>query len=106
MSKKIPGFWRNPSATISITHSEGVLKGNTNKLLVDFDARETSIDQLVWEEPVVVHEVTASGVEQSWNYVVENGNRLRIRSADNEGDGIYRHECRYPFTVCGKTYSK
>lgn len=46
---------------------------------------------------VRVHEVTASGIDQWWNYNVDNPNRLKLRETDNG-------ECVFPFTYQGVEY--
>mmetsp|Transcript_15451 Transcript_15451/g.23322 ORF Transcript_15451/g.23322 Transcript_15451/m.23322 type:complete len:779 (+) Transcript_15451:122-2458(+) len=55
---------------------------------------------------VVLHELTASGIDQHWNEPVDNSNRLRVRSADYKGDGVFVNECNFPFTYGGVQYNE
>jgi len=52
----------------------------------------------------VLYEVTASGIDQNWVEDVENSNRVRVRSADTRGDGMYDQECNFPFVVFGVSF--
>lgn len=54
---------------------------------------------------VVLHEVTASGIDQHWDETIYNANRLRARTADNRGDGVFQYECNFPFEYNGVTYT-
>lgn len=54
---------------------------------------------------VVLYEVTASGIDQNWNEAIYNANRLRVRTADWRGDGVFQHECNFPFIYQGVTYN-
>jgi alkaline phosphatase D len=54
---------------------------------------------------VVLYEVTASGIDQWWDETILNSNRLRIRTADNQGDGVFDKECNFPFISDGVTYT-
>ena len=40
-----------------------------------------------------LYEVTASGIDQNWPYTIYNSNRVRTRSADHEGSGLFDVEC-------------
>jgi hypothetical protein len=48
---------------------------------------------------VRVHEVTASGIDQWWNFDVPNPNRLKLRETDSGS------ECVFPFTYNGVEYN-
>ena len=52
----------------------------------------------------VLHEVTASGIDQRWDFAIENSHRLRLRTADESGNGKFRRECNFPFVYQGTTY--
>jgi alkaline phosphatase D len=45
----------------------------------------------------ILYEVTASGIELNYPYPDPNANRLKVRSADKKGDGIFQLECKFPF---------
>jgi alkaline phosphatase D len=45
----------------------------------------------------ILYEVTASGIELNYPFPDPNANRLKVRSADERGDGIFQHECKFPF---------
>mmetsp|Transcript_33855 Transcript_33855/g.49377 ORF Transcript_33855/g.49377 Transcript_33855/m.49377 type:complete len:733 (-) Transcript_33855:349-2547(-) len=47
---------------------------------------------------VRVHEVTASGIDQRWNQIIPNPNRLKLRETDSGS------ECALPFTYRGVVY--
>jgi alkaline phosphatase D len=53
----------------------------------------------------VIYEVTASGIDKNFPYPDSNANRLRIRSADSVGDGVFQHECKFPFKSEGIEYN-
>ena len=53
---------------------------------------------------VTLYEVTASGIDQNWDEVILNSNRLRVRTADYRGDGVFDKECNFPFVYEGVTY--
>ena len=53
---------------------------------------------------VQLHEVTASGIDQSWNENIYNANRARHRTADHQGDGLFDKECNFPFRYQGVDY--
>lgn len=53
---------------------------------------------------VQLHEVTGSGIDQSWNENILNANRVRMRSADSQGDGVFDKECTFPFWYQGAQY--
>lgn len=53
----------------------------------------------------VLYEVTGSGIDQRWDYTVPNANRVRIRSADYQGNGDFTKECNFPFVYDGVTYN-
>lgn len=55
--------------------------------------------------PQTLYEVTASGIDQRWNYNVPNANRIRIRSADYRGNNDFTKECNFPFIYNGVTYN-
>lgn len=59
----------------------------------------------VFGPSVVLHEVTASGIDQSWDETILNANRLRLRTADNQGNGVFDKECNFPFIFEGITYT-
>ena len=44
-----------------------------------------------------LYEVTGSGVYQDFNHDILNGNRLRARSCDHQGDGPFNQACVFPF---------
>ena len=52
----------------------------------------------------VIYEVTASGIDQNFPYPDPNANRLKVRSADTAGDGVYQRECQFPFKYEGVEY--
>lgn len=52
-------------------------------------------------ESQVIYEITASGIDTNFPYADPNANRLKVRSADNAGDGVYQHECKFPFKYEG-----
>lgn len=54
---------------------------------------------------VHLHEVTASGIDQNWNEDILNANRVRVRSADSQGDGVFDKECKFPFIYEGQQYN-
>ena len=54
---------------------------------------------------VVLHEITASGIDQYWDETIYNSNRLRVRTADYQGDGQFSYECNFPFIYGGVTYT-
>ena len=45
-----------------------------------------------------LYEVTASGIDQWWNFDIENPNRVLIMRADEYGRGAKIYECKLPFT--------
>ena len=45
----------------------------------------------------MLYEVTGSGVYQDFNHDILNGNRLRARSCDHQGDGPFNQACVFPF---------
>jgi len=51
-----------------------------------------------------LYEVTGSGVYQDFNHDIPNGNRLRARSCDHQGDGPFNQACVFPFRYQGTTY--
>ena len=53
----------------------------------------------------VLYEVTASGIDQDYIEDVLNSNRLRERTSDTRGDGIFDMECDLPFVYNGVTYT-
>mmetsp|Transcript_8535 Transcript_8535/g.14167 ORF Transcript_8535/g.14167 Transcript_8535/m.14167 type:complete len:749 (-) Transcript_8535:122-2368(-) len=53
----------------------------------------------------VLYEVTASGIDKNWPTADFNANRIRVRSADTQGDGVYQRECKFPFRYKGKDYN-
>lgn len=53
----------------------------------------------------VLYEVTASGIDKNWPYPDANSNRLRVRSADERGDGVFLKECSFPFFYDGQEYN-
>jgi alkaline phosphatase D len=55
---------------------------------------------------VTLHEITASGIDQSWKEDIFNANRLRVRSADHQGNGVFDQECNFPFTYNGVVYTE
>jgi alkaline phosphatase D len=55
--------------------------------------------------PQTLYEVTASGIDQNWPYTVANTNRVRVRTADFQGDGKFVNECNFPFVYGGVTYN-
>jgi alkaline phosphatase D len=59
----------------------------------------------VYGAPQVLYEVTASGIDQSWDEANYNSNRIRSRSADYLGDGFHNRECNFPFIYGGVTYN-
>jgi hypothetical protein len=54
---------------------------------------------------VQLHEVTGSGIDRYWNENILNANRLRVRTADSQGDGVFDQECNFPFSFQGQEYS-
>lgn len=52
----------------------------------------------------LLYEVTASGIDGHEETESFNANRLRVRSADARGDGVYQYECQLPFTLGGVEY--
>mmetsp|Transcript_14275 Transcript_14275/g.30999 ORF Transcript_14275/g.30999 Transcript_14275/m.30999 type:complete len:625 (-) Transcript_14275:98-1972(-) len=52
----------------------------------------------------ILYSVTASGIDQHYIEDVANSNRVRVRSADTRGDGMFIEECNFPFVVDGRTY--
>lgn len=54
---------------------------------------------------VILHEITASGIDQYWDETIYNSNRLRVRTADYQGNGQFSYECNFPFTYSGVTYT-
>mmetsp|Transcript_10910 Transcript_10910/g.15360 ORF Transcript_10910/g.15360 Transcript_10910/m.15360 type:complete len:191 (+) Transcript_10910:210-782(+) len=59
----------------------------------------------VFGDSQILYEVTASGIDQNYPYDNYNSNRVRIRSADNQDDGIFLNECKFPFNYNGNTYT-
>jgi alkaline phosphatase D len=57
------------------------------------------------EPSQVIFEVTASGIDKNWPTADPNANRIRIRTADTQGDGMYQRECRFPFRYKGSEYN-
>ena len=53
---------------------------------------------------VILYEVTASGIDQHWNEDIFNSNRLRVRTADYQGNGDFQYECNFPFLYEGVAY--
>ena len=53
----------------------------------------------------VIFEVTASGIDMNYPFPDPNANRLKVRSADSAGDGIFQHECKFPFKYKGEEYN-
>ena len=54
---------------------------------------------------VTVYEVTASGIDQNWNAIIPNPNRVRLPFADTRGeDANFRNECHFPFVHHGITF--
>mmetsp|Transcript_39738 Transcript_39738/g.93064 ORF Transcript_39738/g.93064 Transcript_39738/m.93064 type:complete len:1153 (-) Transcript_39738:1378-4836(-) len=52
----------------------------------------------------IFYEVVASGIDRSRDYSWPNSNRVRLRSADTQGNALYHNECKFPFTYQGNTY--
>ena len=50
-----------------------------------------------WGPSQVLYEVTASGVPQHFEADLWNSNRLRVRSADHNGQGPANENCVFPF---------
>jgi alkaline phosphatase D len=63
---------------------------------------EKKIPARTGQASVTVYEVTASGIDQNWPYVVPNSNRIRPASnsskvlADTAGDGVFNNTCITP----------
>ena len=55
---------------------------------------------------VVLHEITASGIDQQWNETVHNVHRLKVRTADFRGNGVFDMECNFPFIYEGVEYNE
>ena len=55
---------------------------------------------------VTLYEVTASGIDQSWNEAVNNPNRVTYRKANSSGSGDFVYECDFPFSYQGITYNE
>ena len=55
-------------------------------------------------EEQLLYEVTASGIDQNWIEDVDNSHRVRVRSADRRGGGLYDQECNFPFVYEGVSY--
>lgn len=53
----------------------------------------------------VLYEVTASGIDQHYDEPQPNSNRVRVRSADHQGTGLFDQECNFPFDHNGKTHT-
>ncbi len=53
----------------------------------------------------VLYEITASGIDQEYVENIDNSNRLRERTSDSEGNGIFDMECDFPFSYNNITYS-
>ena len=63
-------------------------------------------DSDTWGPTQVLYEVTASGIPQHWPGFYLNSNRLRDKSADNKGNGVFNRNCQLPFTYSGVTYDE
>jgi alkaline phosphatase D len=50
-------------------------------------------------------EITSSGIGTTWAEADYNSNRLRIRTSDQQGDGFFDEECKFPFTYQGSEYT-
>ena len=55
---------------------------------------------------VTLYEVTASGIDQSWNEAINNPNRVTYRKANSSGSGDFVYECNFPFSYQGITYNE
>jgi len=53
----------------------------------------------------IFYEVTASGVDRYRSHDWPNSNRVRLRSADTQGNAIFHRECKFPFTYGKKAYN-
>ncbi len=54
----------------------------------------------------ILYEVTASGIDQKYVDDIENSNRVRVRSTNYLGNGMYDYECNFPFNYGGVTYDQ
>jgi alkaline phosphatase D len=61
-------------------------------------------DSDLYGPSLVLYEVTSSGIEKNWPYPDPNANRMRARTCDTTGDGIFQRECILPFIYEGVTY--
>jgi alkaline phosphatase D len=61
-------------------------------------------DSDLYGPSLVLYEVTSSGIEKNWPYPDPNSNRLRFRTCDSKGDGVFQQECTLPFIYNGVKY--
>lgn len=70
----------------------------------EIQAKKMTFDENAGDEQIL-YEVTASGIDQRWNFDVDNPNRVRVRSADSQGSGDFVYECNFPFEYKGVVYN-
>ena len=47
----------------------------------------------------LLYGVTASGIERNFEEDHKNSHRVRVRTADNRGNGVFTKECKFPFRL-------
>jgi len=59
---------------------------------------------LEWGPSQTLYEVVASGIGRTRDKVFPNANRVRLRTCDNQGNGNFFKECKFPFVYEGIEY--
>jgi len=96
--------WVQKSINMNMTKVVIFLSGNLH--FGDLLAKRMP-ESSVWGASQVLYEVVSSGIGQkARNWAYRNAARIRLRTCDKQGNGVYFKECKFPFEFKGKTRNK